>query len=379
MGAYQQMGHQSHNLLSDKSLSTYEGAILSPVNYCEEDVTNIIGRFGSDHFEMIFDPQLYFPNTARGNLPNWTYFPRDVDTADQTSLTWWNQTINIISDTVQRIRAHSVCSPSVVPRTYSPEYFLLNRELGRMLQSNIHASQIETLQTILVRLDWLSNPNISPEIASIMSASDISRAYLVIITDVEPRRELRETEEIKGAMRLIHFLENSGIQVLVGFASSDLVLWKAAGASDCATGKFFNLRRFTPGRWEPPPQGGGQMSYWFEEAIMAYVRTSDLSRLQAVGLISDNSLNNPFGQPILDQIATNPKEAWIALGWRQYMYWFANFESRIQNQSTFNLDLLLKSAEENWQILDTKKILMDEPQNDGGWLRPWRRSIIEAF
>src|SRR5687768_15124772 len=37
MPAYQQMGHQSENLLFEPDLSAYAGAILSPVNYTEDE------------------------------------------------------------------------------------------------------------------------------------------------------------------------------------------------------------------------------------------------------------------------------------------------------------------------------------------------------
>lgn len=46
--------------------------------------------------------------------------------------------------------------------------------------------------------------------------------------------------------------------MLVGFASTDVVLWKAAGAKACATGKFANLRRFTTNRFNEPED-------WFAE------------------------------------------------------------------------------------------------------------------
>jgi hypothetical protein len=42
MSAYQQMGHHSMNLVEDPLLDTYHGAILSPVNYTEAEVSNQI-------------------------------------------------------------------------------------------------------------------------------------------------------------------------------------------------------------------------------------------------------------------------------------------------------------------------------------------------
>ncbi|HBH11965.1 MAG TPA: hypothetical protein DDX29_02415 [Clostridiales bacterium] len=89
MPAYFQMGYQSDNLISCAELSGYRGAILSPVDYKQADVREIIENCKAiSEFETIFDPQLYFPQTERARLREWTYFPDDVDTADLTKLSW---------------------------------------------------------------------------------------------------------------------------------------------------------------------------------------------------------------------------------------------------------------------------------------------------
>jgi hypothetical protein len=82
-------------------------------------------------------------------------------------------------------------------------------------------------------------------------------------------------------MKLIAALESSGQRVTVASCSSEMILWKAAGATNCATGKFFNLR-FTISRFEQPDSsGGGQLGYWFQEALLGFLRQSDLLRVNA--------------------------------------------------------------------------------------------------
>ena len=67
MPAYHQMGHDSENLLWTEELSTFGGAILSPVNYGQSKIASQIewAREQSS-FETVFDPQLYVPNSDRG-------------------------------------------------------------------------------------------------------------------------------------------------------------------------------------------------------------------------------------------------------------------------------------------------------------------------
>jgi hypothetical protein len=179
-------------------------------------------------------------------------------------------------------------------------------------------------------------------------------------------------------MRLVRFLTEAGMRVIVGYTSSDLVLWKYAGAQDCASGKFFNLRRFTPSRFTEPPEGGGQLPYWFEESMMAYLRESDLVRVRRANLLSNNSLTNPFGAQILDQLDNSPGTPWLGLSWRQYLYWFSDFEHRY-SQGRIDVNMVLSNAENVWRQLDEQAILMEERQNDGIWLRQWRRAVLEAY
>jgi hypothetical protein len=378
MAAYHQMGHDSENLISNCNLSLYKGAVLSPVNINEETMRVNIAGHSSDSFEMIFDPQLYFPSTDRGCLPDWSYFPSDVDTAEQTSIRWWRSIINRLSNTISRLQPQAVCSPAVVPRVYSNDYYTLNQQVSSLLQDRLARHNIEVLQTLIVSLSELCEEGRSAEIASIATSSSVNRIYLVLIADVAPRRELRDTNCIKGAMRLIRFLASAGVRILVGFSSSDQLLWKYSGAHDCATGKFFNLRRFTPSRFIEPSEGRGQIPYWFEESLMAYIRDSDLERIKERGFLSVASRSNPFCVQILEQMSASPERPWLGLSWRQYLYWFADFENRF-SRGEIEANSLLQEAENRWGQLEEYRILFEERQNDGAWLRQWRRSLIEAF
>ena len=185
-----------------------------------------------------------------------------------------------------------------------------------------------------------------------------------------------EVEQLKGAMKLIALLETARMPVIVGFCSSDLVLWKAAGASHCATGKFFNLRRFTRARFDEPLQGGGQLPYWFEESLLAFVRESDILRIRPRGLIAQTLANNPFAVDIVRRLDDGQGVAWIALGWREYLYWFADFETR-STAGRLSITQVLRTAETNWRDLNDNDVLMEEVRNDGAWLRPWRRAVVE--
>ena len=378
MPAYHQMGHDSRNLLWDVNLlRSYRGAVLSPVNYDEGATSAIISLMEEkrDGFDFILDPQLYYPRSERGQLRTWSYFPDDVDTADVASLTWWRRINRDLAAVAKRLDVGGVCSPAVVPRAFgSDSYHALTADVASDLAQVLSDYDIDVYQTAIVGLDDLAQPKRAPKIASLITRSDARRVFLVFYSDVEPRREIDDTDSLKGAMKLVYLLEQAGFSVLVGFTSSDVALWKFAGATSCATGKFFNLRRFTKSRFEEPSGGGGQLPYWFEEAVFAYCRESDVLRLREAGMISSASTRNPMSVQVLGFIEKG--SAWLRLSWRHYLSWFADFEQRAARNPDA-VKKILKDAEAAWIELEDNDILMEEPRNDGRWLRPWRRAIAE--
>ena len=226
--------------------------------------------------------------------------------------------------------------------------------------------------TVIVNMDDLTSANHIAEISSVVTSTKASGIYLIFVSNVEPRRDLYDPESIKGALKLISLLKQAGMSVLVGYCSSDMILWKTAGADSCATGKYFNLRRFTKSRFEEPSGGGGQLPYFFYEPLVAFLRESDILRLEKAHLLS--VVNSPYTPTILDAIHNGRN--WLGTSWRHYLYTFADLEERISSGIT-NVPVLLKKAEELWEEINNNNILMEETRNNGSWIRPWRISLSE--
>jgi hypothetical protein len=377
MPVFHQIGHDSENLLSIPELDRFAGAILSPLNYTSDETQQQIADLKKSGKVAILDPYLYHPQSDKGQLPKWSYYPKDVDTADLGSEKWWSSLVNGVAKAAVEIGADAVCSPAIVPKAFTDDFYSHTIEHGNQLQEALKGTNVQAFQTVVVNLPELTDPNRVMTIASIISQSMTKDCVLAFISNIEPRRELADPEELKGGMRLISALAHGGQRVTVAFCSSDMILWKAAGATSCATGKFFNLRRFTLSRLiEDSSGGGGQLSYWFEESLLAFLRQSDLLRVQSHSLISAASKSNPFCDQILATIPTN--KAWVALGWRQFLYWFADAEHRIETGGVSPEDLV-KIADDNWGAVEKAKppIFMEERANNGDWVREWRRALAE--
>ena len=239
MPAYHQMGHDSENLLAASGLERLAGAILSPVNYNQEEMIGQISELRQRaNFETIFDPQLYVPQSERGCLSKWDYFPKDVDTSDPSNENWWVPITENLGKLATELQPSALCSPAVVPRTYPNDYFDLLTKITKRLSERLRGTSQVIIQTVIANLSDLATPGRALTIASILSRSPVERFFIVLVGNTEPRRELADPEELKGAMRLINALTEAGLIVTVGFSSSEMILWKAAGAHSCATGSF---------------------------------------------------------------------------------------------------------------------------------------------
>lgn len=381
MSAYMQMGHDTENLVGEQDLDEFVGIVLSPVNRDAPTLAENIQIFRArGHYDIVLDPQLYIPTSERGSLPQQPYFPGDLDTADLSSVGWWADLVGKLVPCVTSLKVDAVASPVVLPRAWSDDYFALCTETTSKLTAALSSSNIRTLATVMVNFNEMGEKDRALRIASIVSEAECAGYYLVIVSDIEPRRELTGEEQLAGVMKLIYELERTGQPVLVSHCSSDMVLFKAAGAKHCATGKFFNLRRFTKSRYEEPAGGGGQLAYWFEHSLLAFIRGTDLLRLEENGLghlVGVGASNNFWAQKIREQFATNSGAAWVKLGWRQYLSWFGKTE--LAASAADPLPIVqgwLKAAEDNWRVLEDAGVLMDEPRNDGSWIRSWRQAAV---
>lgn len=372
MSVFHQVGHDSINLVRETELSGFGGMVCSPLNYREAQVKEQIALLPNE-FSSILDPQLYFPRSRRGQLQNWSYFPCDFDSADHTNLEWWKYLSKRVVDSGIEIKCTHACSPLAVPNKYTMSYYDFAVEIGNYFCEQSLLNGVIPFQTAVIDINTIGDVNEAEIIGSILSKTKCEAVYIVVKSEIEPRREYSDVTAITGVMKLIRLLVNSGIKVFMPFCSSEFVLWKYAGASAFASGKFFNLRRFTSSRFQEPTSGGGQLPYWFERQLLSYVREGDLTRLVSRNLISSN--NNPYADTILKQLRTSPGSPWLSLSWKKYLFDFYALEQELNNNKA--IETLLLTAERNWMELEDDGFLMEETRNNGTWIRQWRIAMNE--
>lgn len=377
MGVYHQMGHDSWNLVSEKALHGFDGLILSPVNDTPDKVQQKLAKLGKlrGKIEVILDPQFYKPSSDRGQLAAWGHFSSDVDTVNLSDMSWWEKRGQALVKVASAVGADSVCSPAMLPRVFSDDYYRWTVQCADRLAKHASSAQLDILLTAIVRLSELAQKGKPESISSVLTGTNISRVYLVIWDDLSPRSQRVDIDGLAGVVRLIKLLEDAGTRVLVAFSGLDMLIWKAAGASDAATGKFFNLRRFVPGRWDDPEEGGRVVPYWTDEHLVTWLREADVRLLDRHGLIDRaGAAKNPYSVEILKIVDAGMGVPWVKYGWRQYLYWFRETESTIASR-TSSVESILVAADRRWSAVSKSGVLLLDRENTGDWIRPWLNAI----
>ncbi|TJZ77534.1 hypothetical protein [Chitiniphilus eburneus] len=375
MAAYHQVGYNSESIILEQDLDAFRGVILSPVNYAPEETTKQAAQYRNRHRHdtLIFDPQLYLPRSERGALARWPYFPADMDTSDHSDLAWWDQINKLLISSLQHIDLDSICSPAPHPRVFNDDYYARLVAIANSLHAQLGDGKPKAMLTAHVGMQDLASPMRYMAVATLMSRFKGRDIYLTLCDDTKPRRERTNTAELEGAARLIRVLSSIGYQVTVAFSSTEMILWKAAGATNNAAGKYFNLRRFSLSRWEEEKTTGGAaaLPYWLEPSLLAFLREADLLRFQREFVISSCHDNNPYSQKILAALSNTRKQpAWSALAQQQFLFWFANCEASVT--SLDEADRLLGAAAVQWEAIRNAKLKFEEELNDGRWIQPWR-------
>jgi hypothetical protein len=377
MGAYLQLGHESWSLLGEHDIGDYDGVVLSPVNDDPTYVRDRLRRLGDDvlNLEVILDPQLYNPSAEKGELPTWSYFPSDFETADRSSVDWWIGVSNRVVEAAAGIEADAICTPAPIPRAASDEYYRFVVDVGDAACAAAEQQGLDALLTVIVRLRDLADPRRALAWTSILSSTDCERVYLIFLDEDTPQREpFRDAAELATAVHFVRLLSEE-LRVHVAFCAHDLVLWKLAGADDISSGKWMNTRRFTPGRWKDEDSAGRQVPYWNEDPLLTLLRDQDVTRLDRDGWFSGRSFgDNPASQRILDILRGGGGEAWLKHSWIQYLRWVSNAAASL----TEGDDTVLLAADRQWADVDRRRILFVDRFNNGDHARIWLNAVREG-
>jgi hypothetical protein len=339
----------------------------------------------------------------RGKFREWTYYTQTATAfqSGQIGVKEWTEAVERIVAECGPLGHHAICSPSVATKIGSDDELAFDIQVGDELARAVQGRRLQGLQTVVLRTARLE-ANGRPEIvASILTTGMLERLYIV------PRwgdasGELSDAPELIGFAKTIVYLRDPR-RLLVGFCGPEMILWKAAGAKDVATGKYGNQQRFDLGRYqEKTGGGGGAVAYYFEESLLAWLRFEDIVTLDRIGyrlgLANDPFLSLIRGRiealklnpPRREQVFKNGKPVfhkngkpklkregapdWTSYGWCQWLWWFADVEHRL-NSGGITARQLVDNAKNNWAHLRVNHFLPADAGNDGRWLNAWSLTL----
>jgi len=253
-------------------------------------------------------------------------------------------------------------------------------DIGDATHRHASGKKLETLLTVVVSLRDLTNPERAYSIASIVSRSLCDRVYLTFLNEdvLQQKEPLKEPSGLPTAVHLVKLL-SSEMRVHVAFAAHDIVLWKFAGATDISSGKYMNLRRFSPGRWEEEKKKGQPVAYWNEGSLLALLRNADVALLLRSGWFNgrDHS-DNPATDRIMELIQSGSEKAWIKQSWLQYLRWISNAEAAWHGNAA-RAEEFLEESDRIWaDIVDVRRILFQDRYNNGTHVRNWLNAVREG-
>ncbi|MGO4776872.1 hypothetical protein AB4084_15430, partial [Lysobacter sp. 2RAB21] len=280
-------------------------------------------------------------------------------------ISWWNNRAIEIVEEASTIGANAICSPAFLDRKYSNEYYRFIVDIADNARRLAAANGIDTLLTVVIPLYDLSNDNRPAEIASILSSSKCDRIYLTFLVDDIPQRQpLRDQSALAAAVYFIRLLSKH-MRVQVSFCAHDLVLWKSAGAADISSGKYMNVRRFSPSRWAEEETEGRIISYWNDEKLLTLTRDQEALRLDREGWHSAiNLADNPVSAEILAILRSGTGKPWLKLSWLQFLHWCSATEAKIQDLQTG--EQILENSYQDWaKVINDVRLLFTDRFNDG--------------
>lgn len=382
MAAYIQMGHGSWNLIENPEIGDYAGVVLSPVNDGQGYVAERLSRLKRerrDQLDFILDPQLYNPVFDKGKLSEWDYFPDVFKTVTGTDKDAWTHMAASVAECASNLGLNSVCSPCPIPRIGSDDYYEFAVMTGDATAKRANELGIEAMLTVLVPLRDLAQQERAFQIASILTSTTCERIYLAFMADdgYAQRTPLMDSLAMPTAVHLVRLLAET-LRVHVAFSGHDAIVWKYAGATDVSSGKFWNVRRFSPTRWfDEEKSVKTTVPYWNESPLLACLRDTDVLRLDREGWYDTRTFrNNPASARILGILRSQSGLPWTADSWIQYLRWLSNADRRCKSPD--DAEALLERADSRWTVLDKKKILMLDRQTNGDHVRLWLNAVREG-
>ena len=246
MKLYHQTGHNFtwdiDSYIDDK---TGDGLIFSPLNisYSKLESFPLSIRVNS-----LFDPQLFMPSNNNKELPTYPYFPSSIIDAYKSSD--YEKIKNEIAKRYVEMIVKLGFKKIIIPNRYSDiessSYFetVYSNFIKPHCDEITVDSDLEKYLTIIINKTKLIDDEFRDSMLDwITGLSEIDGVYLIF--DIKrTSKQIKEPDTLAESLFFIKAIEASGKNVIIGFTSTEGMLFSIANPQGITCGSYENLRNF---------------------------------------------------------------------------------------------------------------------------------------
>ena len=293
---YHQCGHNFvWNIDSLRGDHAGHGLIISPVNL---ELDRIADRVPEDvRAASWIDPQFYLPDSAKGKLTSYPFFPSNV--MENFTTTDFESCALEVARACLEFQDQLRFRYLVIPTRYFddlPEHYLAQME-SIFVEPFLEAARELRLERPLLLTIIAKSLHIEPgpqrdELLTWATRyGAVAGIYLIFDSDFYSK-QIKDPGYLADALRFIHALRENDLEVHIGYAGLEGLLFSVADATSVSVGSYENLRSFGTLRLEirePAPRRGPQ-----PRNLLGSVAAVDRSYLSAGVAAVDTQLAGPL-------------------------------------------------------------------------------------
>lgn len=221
--------------------------ILSPRDMEPDQLTTFPPRItGLRGGRILFDPQFYSPHADHARLCSHSYWPRDYDTGVFWQGAQLTQLLNNLLDLNHQVGAAEFVLPGLLAAEVDADWIRCQSSI--LAAARDIDSSLPLRMTIALSAEAVGNQE---QVGQLMEAAEEWRAeaYYVVCQHPNERYLVDDPNWLANVLDIVAGLKLSGANVVLGYASHQLLIAGAAKADAIASGSWLNVRLFPPDKF----------------------------------------------------------------------------------------------------------------------------------
>jgi hypothetical protein len=379
---YVQLGHNgrlvTEELLENKHAS---GVILSPVNYAYADLKEHAETYAKLGGEVLCEPQLYQTHAYRKHQASYPYF-QGISTIDFASETQRKALLTKVIAVQKDLGVDAYMAPALWQPTYTAKWIESVATMATEFRDLVRATDKSrpVYAALPLHGEAVVDPEIREHVLNVMTGLDVEGHYLCLNVPEDHEALWTDFGSVYGGLAVTHALKENDFRVLLCHTNQAAFMFLGAGADAFSSGHYFNLRTFTPSRFEDPDPdsfGSQKPRYYAPRLLNSFRVIPELEQLFARRLLGTVATNSPYAAPLFH--GQNPgKVVWsLKPSWLHYLYTMnelaASYDTKDASHRTDYTDALIAEAQLTHDALAKKGVQMKD-MGDGSYLDSWATS-----